>query len=55
MLVLDDVVSDLEEGMGLIDCGGWLVDVCDVLIDYFSEFIEQLYDKIIDFEDNFFD
>ncbi|EKP1488518.1 zinc transporter ZntB [Escherichia coli] len=29
VLALDDVVSDLEEGTGPTDCGGWLVDVCD--------------------------
>lgn len=51
-LALDDVVSDLEEGTGPTDCGGWLVDVCDALTDHSSEFIEQLHDKIIDLEDN---
>ncbi len=52
VLALDDVVSDLEEGTGPTDCGGWLVDVCDALTDHSSEFIEQLHDKIIDLEDN---
>ncbi|XPE61870.1 zinc transporter ZntB [Shigella flexneri] len=52
MLALDDVVSDLEEGTGPTDCGGWLVDVCDALTNHSSEFIEQLHDKIIDLEDN---
>ena len=33
VLALDDVVSDLEEGTGPTDCGGWLVDVCDALTD----------------------
>ena len=54
-LALDDVVSDLEEGTGPTDCGGWLVDVCDALTDHSSEFIEQLHDKIIDLEDNLLD
>ncbi|VDY79919.1 zinc transport protein [Escherichia coli] len=55
VLALDDVVSDLEEGTGPTDCGGWLVDVCDALTDHSSEFIEQLHDKIIDLEDNLLD
>lgn len=50
VLALDDVVSDLEEGTGPEDCGGWLVDVCDALTDHASEFIEQLHDKIIDWK-----
>ena len=37
VLALDDVVSDLEEGTGPTDCGGWLVDVCDALTDHSSE------------------
>ncbi len=48
VLALDDVVSDLQEGTGPVDCGGWLVDVCDALTDHASEFIEELHDKIID-------
>lgn len=40
VLVLDDVLGDLKEGNGLMDGGSWLVEVCDVLIDYVSEFIE---------------
>ncbi|HEA0269931.1 TPA: zinc transporter ZntB [Salmonella enterica subsp. diarizonae] len=55
VLALDDVVSDLQEGAGPADCGGWLVDVCDALTDHASEFIEQLHDKIIDLEDNLLD
>jgi zinc transporter len=55
VLALDDVVSDLLEGTGPVDCGGWLVDVCDALTDRASEFIEQLHDKIIDLEDNLLD
>ncbi|WP_277921505.1 CorA family divalent cation transporter, partial [Salmonella enterica] len=27
VLALDDVVSDLQEGTGTVDCGGWVVDV----------------------------
>ncbi|HFZ8993364.1 TPA: zinc transporter ZntB [Citrobacter freundii] len=55
VLALDDVVSDLDEGTGPTDCGGWLVDICDALTDHASEFIEQLHDKIIDLEDNLLD
>lgn len=55
VLALDDVVSDLQEGTGPTDCGGWLVDVCDALTDHASEFIEALHDKIIDLEDNLLD
>ncbi|WP_313572968.1 zinc transporter ZntB [Pseudescherichia sp.] len=55
VLALDDVVKDLEEGTGPVDCGGWLVDVCDALTDHASEFIEELHDKIIDLEDNLLD
>ncbi|WP_437891722.1 zinc transporter ZntB [Phytobacter sp. V91] len=55
VLALDDVVSDLQEGTGPTDCGGWLVDVCDALTDHASEFIEELHDKIIDLEDNLLD
>lgn len=55
VLALDDVVSELEEGTGPVDCGGWLVDVCDALTDHASEFIEALHDRIIDLEDNLLD
>lgn len=55
VLALDEVVSDLQEGTGPSDCGGWLVDACDALTDHASEFIEQLHDKIIDLEDNLLD
>lgn len=55
VLALDDVVSDLQEGTGPVDCGSWLVDVCDALTDHASEFIEELHDKIIDLEDNLLD
>ncbi len=44
VLALDEV-SDLQEGTGPVDCGGWLVDVCDALTDHASEFIEELHDK----------
>lgn len=55
VLALDDIVSDLQQGTGPTDGGGWLVDVCDALTDHASEFIEQLHDRIIDLEDNLLD
>ncbi|WP_058910234.1 zinc transporter ZntB [Entomohabitans teleogrylli] len=55
VLALDDVIADLNAGTGPLDCGGWLVDVCDALTDHASEFIESLHDKIIDLEDNLMD
>lgn len=55
VLALDDVVTELEEGAGPVDSGGWLVDVCDALTDHASEFIETLHDRIIDLEDNLLD
>lgn len=55
VLALDDVVNDLEEGTGPVDCGAWLVDVCDALTDHASEFIEELHDRIIDLEDDLLD
>ncbi|MEF3100638.1 zinc transporter ZntB [Raoultella terrigena] len=55
VLALDDVLGDLREGTGPVDCGSWLVDICDALTDHASEFIEQLHDRIIDLEDNLLD
>ncbi|MDF7681002.1 zinc transporter ZntB [Enterobacteriaceae bacterium ESL0689] len=55
ILALDDVLGDLREGTGPTDCGSWLVETCDILTDHTSEFIEQLHDQIIDFEDNLLD
>ena len=55
VLALDDVLGDLREGTGPVDCGSWLVEVCDALTDHASEFIEQLHDRIIDLEDNLLD
>ena len=55
VLALDDVVSDLEEGTGPTDCGGWLVDVCDALTDHFPANLSSSCVKIIDLEDNLLD
>ncbi|ORM55252.1 zinc transporter ZntB [Pantoea conspicua] len=52
---VDEVLTDLQNGNGPIDCGSWLVDVCDALTDHTSEFIEVLHDKIIEMEDALLD
>lgn len=52
---VDEVLTDLQNGNGPIDCGSWLVDVCDALADHTSEFIEELHDKIIELEDALLD
>jgi len=52
---VDEVLIDLQKGNGPIDCGSWLVDVCDALTDHTSEFIEELHDKIIELEDALLD
>lgn len=55
ILALDEIVNNLQQGTGPENCGAWLVDVCDSLTDYASEFIEELHDRIIDMEDNLLD
>ncbi|NEG66185.1 zinc transporter ZntB [Pantoea agglomerans] len=52
---VDGVLTDLQNGNGPIDCGSWLVDICDALTDHTSEFIEDLHDKIIELEDALLD
>lgn len=51
VFAIDEVLTDLKNGIGPVDGGSWLVDVCDALTDHTSEFIEELHDKIIDLED----
>ncbi len=51
VFAIDEVLTDLQNGNGPVNGGGWLVDVCDALTDHTSEFIEELHDKIIDLED----
>jgi len=55
VFAVDEVLTDLQNGNGPIDCGSWLVDVCDALTDHTSEFIEELHDKIIEMEDALLD
>ena len=52
---VDEVLTVLQNGNGPIDCGSWLVDICDALTDHTSEFIEDLHDKIIELEDALLD
>jgi zinc transporter len=55
VLALDDVISDLNQGTGPTNSGGWLVEVCDALTDHATEFIDHLHDKIMDLEDQLLD
>ncbi len=52
---VDEVLTDLQNGNGPVDCGSWLVEICDALTDHTSEFIEELHDKIIELEDALLD
>lgn len=52
---IDEVWSELQNGNGPVDGGSWLVELCDVLTDHTSEFIEDLQDKIIELEDALMD
>lgn len=52
---IDEVLTDLQKGNGPVDCGSWLVSVCDTMTDHASEFIEDLHDKIIELEDALLD
>ncbi|ARJ44330.1 zinc transporter ZntB [Pantoea alhagi] len=52
---IDEVLSELQNGNGPVDGGSWLVELCDVLTDHTSEFIEDLQDKIIELEDALMD
>ncbi|MFC3395462.1 zinc transporter ZntB [Brenneria rubrifaciens] len=52
VLAIDEVLSDLKEGNGPKDCGGWLVSVAESLTDHTSEFIDDLHEKIIDLEED---
>ena len=52
---IDDVLIELQNGNGPVDCGGWLVDLCDTLTDHASEFIDELHEKIIELEDALMD
>ncbi|NMP26761.1 zinc transporter ZntB [Rahnella sp. SAP-1] len=48
---MNEMINDMQHGSGPRDTGSWLVDMCDALTDHTSDFIEDLHDKIIDFED----
>ncbi|MEJ1267964.1 zinc transporter ZntB [Pantoea ananatis] len=55
VFAVDEVLTDLENGNGPVNCGSWLVEVCDALTGHTSEFIEDLHDKIIELEDALLD
>ncbi|CAM3588121.1 zinc transporter ZntB [Rouxiella silvae] len=48
---MNEIINDMQQGTGPTDTGSWLVEMCDALTDHTSDFIEDLHDKIIDFED----
>lgn len=48
---MNEIINDMQHGSGPTDTGSWLVEMCDGLTDHTSDFIEDLHDKIIDFED----
>lgn len=52
---IDEVLTELQNGNGPVDCGSWLVDLCDALTDHASEFIDELHEKIIALEDALLD
>lgn len=52
---IDEVLVELQNGNGPVDGGSWLVELCDVLTDHTSEFIEDLQDKIIELEEALMD
>lgn len=52
---MNEIINDMQHGSGPTDTGSWLVEMCDGLTDLTSDFIEDLHDKIIDFEDALMD
>ncbi|EIC83451.1 zinc transporter ZntB [Serratia sp. M24T3] len=52
---MNEIINDMQHGSGPTDTGSWLVEMCDGLTDHTSDFIEDLHDKIIDFEDALMD
>lgn len=48
---VEDIRSDLDQGIGPISNGDWLVDLANNLTDHASEFIDDLHDRIIEIED----
>lgn len=52
---IDNLWNDLKRGDGAENAGNWVVQFCDTLTDQSSDFIEQLYDRILHFEDSLLD
>nr|WP_113868324.1 zinc transporter ZntB [Brenneria salicis]NMN91836.1 zinc transporter [Brenneria salicis ATCC 15712 = DSM 30166]RBP59883.1 zinc transporter [Brenneria salicis ATCC 15712 = DSM 30166]RLM29872.1 zinc transporter [Brenneria salicis ATCC 15712 = DSM 30166] len=52
VLAIDEVLTELKEGIGPTDSGSWLVSIAESITDHTSEFIDDLHEKIIDLEEN---
>ncbi|MGL4979415.1 MAG: zinc transporter ZntB [Plesiomonas sp.] len=48
---VEDVESTLWSGNGPTDSSEWVVELCDAMTDYASEFIDDLHETIIELED----
>ncbi|CEE90091.1 putative membrane associated protein [Xenorhabdus nematophila str. Anatoliense] len=48
---IDQVVDDLHNGVGAKSTGHWLVEIADAITDEVSDFVEELHDSLIKFED----
>lgn len=51
---LENVLTDLQNGVGPVNSGDFLIQICDALTDDVSRFIEKLHDKVAELEDNLF-
>ncbi|SFU58431.1 zinc transporter ZntB [Xenorhabdus koppenhoeferi] len=49
---IDQVVDDLHNGVGAKSTGHWLIEIADAITDEVSDFIEELHDQLIGFEDD---
>ncbi|WP_446469169.1 zinc transporter ZntB [Xenorhabdus stockiae] len=49
---VDQVLADLNNGVGAKNTGHWLVEIADAITDEVNDFIEELHDNLIEFEDN---
>ncbi|MDR0218989.1 MAG: zinc transporter ZntB [Enterobacteriaceae bacterium] len=49
---IDQVMADLNNGTGVKNTGHWLVEVAGAITDEVNDFIEELHDSLIAFEDN---
>ncbi|PHM45627.1 zinc transporter [Xenorhabdus mauleonii] len=49
---IDQVIDDLRNGAGARSTGHWLVEIAEAMTDEVSDFIEELHDSLINFEDD---